>query len=240
MEETRNEKRLAVLIDADNASKADLQLILEEVTRFGTPTIKRAYGDWSSSVLSGWKDVLLNLGAVAVQQYAYTKGKNATDAAMIIDAMDFLHSGRVDGFVLISSDSDFTPLALRIREAGLLVVGVGEEKTPAPFVTACDVFRRVEVLRQVESAKNTDKKPASTGPSKKTISFIAQTISEYAEDDGWCHLSGLGSGLVKKRPDFDCRKYGYSQLSKLLRAIPRFEVKVEENTLVVRDRQSQS
>lgn len=236
MEESRNEKRLAVLIDADNASKTDMKLIMEEVTRFGTPTIKRAYGDWSSSSLSGWKDILLNLGAVAVQQYAYTKGKNATDAAMIIDAMDFLHSGRVDGFVLVSSDSDFTPLALRIREAGLLVVGVGEEKTPAPFVTACDVFRQVEVLRQVESSKN-ENKAVTTGPSKKTISFIAQTISEYAGDDGWCHLGGLGSGLVKKRPDFDCRKYGYSQLSKLLRAISRFEVKVEENTPLVRDRQ---
>lgn len=140
MEETRNEKRLAVLIDADNASKADLQLILEEVTRFGTPTIKRAYGDWSSSALSGWKEVLLNLGAVAVQQYAYTKGKNATDAAMIIDAMDFLHSGRVDGFVLISSDSDFTPLALRIREAGLLVVGVGEEKRPRLLLLRATFF----------------------------------------------------------------------------------------------------
>ena len=193
---------------------------------------------------------MLEIGGVAVQQHAYTTGKNATDAAMIIDAMDFLHAGRVDGFVLVSSDSDFTPLALRLRESGLKVYGIGEKKTPQPFIKACDKFVYVEILRpQSEKSSLKEQELSAVAknvksetlhiekkqPSPETISFIACTIAEIADDSGWCHLGQLGSILMKKRPDFDSRNYGHTQLSKLLRAIPRFEVEIRDNKLMARD-----
>lgn len=234
------EQKLAVLIDADNASKGDLKVVLEEVAKYGTPTIKRAYGDWAAPHLSGWKDVLLENGAVPVQQYAYTTGKNATDAAMIIDAMDFLHEGRVDGFVLISSDSDFTPLALRLRESGLKVYGIGEKKTPKPFIKACDKFIYVDILRPVvepaapaatvagtaaEQVKPAQPQvPMKKVPSAQTIAFIAQCIAETSNENGWSNLSPLGTLLIKNRPEFDSRNYGYAKLSKFLQSIDRFEV----------------
>ena len=273
------EMRLAVLIDADNVVRSDVKAIIGEVTKYGTPVVKRAYGDWASQTLAGWKDVLLEIGAVPVQQYAYTTGKNATDVAMVIDAMDFLHDDCVEGFVLVSSDSDFTPLALRLRESGKKVFGIGEKKTPKPFIKACDRFIYAEILRPspeaslaqkaetstlkplvdakpvvtipdtvrklsgVPNADKDTKKPASgaTTPDKKpvsakTVKFIAQCISELAGDDGRCALSGLGSLLSKNRPDFDSRNYGYSQLSKLLRSIDRFEVTGSGGSLSVKDK----
>ena len=273
------EMRLAVLIDADNVVRSDVKAVIGEVTKYGTPVVKRAYGDWASQTLAGWKEVLLEIGAVPVQQYAYTTGKNATDVAMVIDAMDFLHDDCVDGFVLVSSDSDFTPLALRLRESGKRVFGIGEKKTPKPFIKACDKFVYAEILRPdpevapvqkaetsilkspvdaklvvptpdtvkklsgVPSADNDPKKPTSgaTTPDKKpvsakTVKFIAQCISELAGDDGRCALGRLGSQLSKNRPDFDSRNYGYSQLSKLLRSIERFEVSGSGGGLSVKDK----
>ena len=228
----QSEMRLAVLIDADNASAKNLKPIMDEVAKYGMPTVKHAYGDWAK--LINWKDSLLEVGVVPVQQYAYTTGKNATDAALIIEAMDILHDNVVDGFVIVSSDSDFTPLALRLRESGKMVLGIGETKTPKPFIKACDKFIYIDVLipstslqEQVNSAGKAE--TPSTQPHKKpttekTINFIAQCIQEAANESGQALLSSLGALLVKKRPDFDSRNYGYSQLSKLLRAIERFEI----------------
>ena len=227
----QNDLRLAVLIDADNASQGNLKAIMDEVAKYGVPTIKHAYGDWAK--LAGWKDVLLEIGAVPVQQYAYTTGKNATDAALIIEAMDILHADNVEGFVIVSSDSDFTPLALRLRESGKKVYGIGEKKTPKPFITTCDKFIYVEILADVQPEEKPDgkalmppqaqqqqKKPVSA----KTVRFLAQCILESSGESGQSQLSALGSMISKKKPDFDSRNYGYSQLSKMLRAIPRFEV----------------
>ena len=228
----QDEKKLAVLIDADNASAKNLKQIMDEVAKYGMPTIKHAYGDWTK--LANWKDVLLEVGAVPVQQYAYTTGKNATDAALIIEAMDILHDDVVDGFVIVSSDSDFTPLALRLRESGKMVLGIGEVKTPKPFIKACDKFIYVDVLVPsvpVQEQSNTAGKiavpsvqPQTKKIPAKTVDFIAQCIEESANESGQALLSPLGSLLVKKKPDFDSRNYGYSQLSKLLRAIERFEI----------------
>lgn len=256
------EQKLAVLIDADNASRNDLKAILEEIAKYGTPTVKRAYGDWSSQFLSGWKEVLLENGAVPVQQYAYTQGKNATDAAMIIDAMDFLHGQRLDGFALISSDSDFTPLALRIRESGLKVYGFGEKKTPKPFIKACDKFVYVDILRpeasHVESAVNVATGPVPNvapeacpvrsapvpvsvrrQPSEATIEYIAKCIAETSNDDGVSCLATLGNIISKGRPDFDSRNYGYAKLSGFLKSIDRFEVTLDKHGLPqIRDRKA--
>ena len=228
----QSEKKLAVLIDADNASVKNLKPIMGEVAKYGMPTIKHAYGDWAR--LANWKDALLDVGAVPVQQYAYTTGKNATDVALIIEAMDILHNDVVDGFVIVSSDSDFTPLALRLRESGKMVLGIGESKTPKPFIKACDKFIYVDVLVPsvpVQEQSNTAGKIAAslTQPQTKpipakTVNFIAQCIQESANESGQALLAPLGSLLIKKKPDFDSRNYGYSQLSKLLCAIERFEV----------------
>ena len=228
----QSEKKLAVRIDADNASVKNLKPIMGEVAKYGMPTIKHAYGDWARLV--NWKDALLDVGAVPVQQYAYTTGKNATDVALIIEAMDILHDDVVDGFVIVSSDSDFTPLALRLRESGKMVLGIGESKTPKPFIKACDKFIYVDVLLPsvpVQEQSNTAGKiavpsvqPQTKKIPAKTVDFIAQCIEESANESGQALLSPLGSLLVKKKPDFDSRNYGYSQLSKLLRAIERFEI----------------
>ncbi len=197
--------------------------------------------------LASWKDVLLENGAIPVQQYAYTVGKNATDASMIIDAMDFLHSGRVDGFVLVSSDSDFTPLALRLRESGVAVYGIGERKTPRPFITACDKFIYVDILRPTSPAQESLKPPTNQkamgqkkkAPSAKTIEFIAKCIAETSNENGISNLGLLGSHIGKNRPDFDSRNYGYAKLSKFIQSIARFEVTQEKSgQMHVRDLQS--
>ncbi len=246
----RDELRYAVLIDADNAPRRSLAGIMEEIAVHGTPTIKRIYGDWTSPNLAGWKKSLLEHAVSPIQQYGYTTGKNATDSAMIIDAMDILYSGRVDGFCLVSSDSDFTRLATRLREAGMKVIGMGERKTPNPFIVSCDKFIYLEVLNK-EEKKPTPRKTAKTPEaasatqtqpevavpkSPKTtvpqpiIDLIASTIESVADDEGWAYLGEIGSLLQKKKPDFDARNFGYKKLTLLIDASDSFDVDFRQNT----------
>ena len=249
----QNNLRLAVLIDADNVPRDSLKPAIEEIAIYGTPTLKRIYGDWTSPNIAGWKQSLLENAVTPVQQYGYTTGKNSTDSAMIIDAMDILYSGNCDGFVLMSSDSDFTRLAIRLREAGKYVIGMGEKKTPNPFIVACDKFIYIEVIRakykKESGASKTRKKtdaPKKTDTTKSASEkatradrqlpdrfvpdeveqFIAETISDIADDDGFADLSDLGNLLIKKQPDFDPRSFGFGKLSNMLRSLPRFEVVV--------------
>lgn len=291
MEQT--DLRLAVLIDADNAPRTAIKDVMAEVAVYGTPTIKRIYGDWTSPNMSTWKPLLLENAIAPVQQYAYTTGKNATDSAMIIDAMDILYSGRVDGFVLVSSDSDFTRLATRLREAGMKVYGMGERKTPNPFIVACDKFVYIEVIRaagekaraaeraqaerekkgrekaeqaRVESTKAQPKKsarkkaapepePRTTQPEPKSsveaeppvpaavVELLADSVEDIADEDGYAFMGDLGNLLVKKQPDFDPRNFGFSKLTKLVKALDRFEVDVRSTNMphvkhiYVRDRE---
>ena len=237
------EQRLAVLIDADNAPRTALKEVMEEIAVYGTPTIKRIYGDWTAPNMNSWKPLLLESAITPIQQYAYTTGKNATDSAMIIDAMDILYTAQVDGFVLISSDSDFTRLATRLREAGKKVYGMGEKKTPQPFIASCDKFIYIEIIRDAakEPEQRTQKKtaPQSSGGGnipKKTIRLLASSLQDIADDEGFGHLGALGDLLSKKQPDFDSRNYGYSKLSNMIRAIDRFEIRKDGNVLSVRDK----
>lgn len=213
--------KLAVLIDADNAQAAVAPELLAEIARYGTATVKRAYGDWTTQNLVGWKETLHQLAIQPIQQFRFTVGKNATDSALIIDAMDLLHSGSVDGFCLVSSDSDFTRLATRIREAGLSVYGFGEKKTPRPFVAACDKFVYVEILRP--AAKDAAA-PALPSPVELQPA-LTQAIAAVAREDGWAALSAVGSLVVKANPSFDPRNYGFPKLGELVRAQGFLEVK---------------
>ena len=236
--------RLAVLVDADNASPAVIEGLLAEVARFGVASVRRLYGDWTSQRHAGWKKVLLDHSLAPVQQFAYTTGKNATDSAMIIDAMDLMYTRRFGGFCLVSSDSDFTRLAQRLREEGLLVLGFGERKTPSPFVAACDKFIYTELLmagrdaageaEQGETgagiaAATTGGIPAgksATPKSRIPFELIERAIGESDDDGGWAHLGPVGSYLTKVRPDFDTRLYGFKKLSDLFRAHPaRYELR---------------
>jgi len=225
--------KLAVLIDADNAQAAVIQELLAEVSRYGTATIKRAYGDWTTTNLRGWKDVLHKMAIQPIQQFSYTTGKNATDSALIIDAMDVLHDNAVDGFCLVSSDSDFTRLATRIREAGLLVYGFGERKTPEPFVAACDKFIYTEILRTKPQEPRAEAMPASTNakPVVETAELpalrpmIETAVDAVARDDGWAPLGPVGSQMNKNNPSFDPRNYGFAQLGKLMRKQDYLEIK---------------
>jgi hypothetical protein len=237
------ELRLAVLIDADNAPRTALKEVMEEIAVYGTPTIKRIYGDWTAPNMNSWKPLLLESAITPIQQYAYTTGKNATDSAMIIDAMDILYTAQVDGFVLISSDSDFTRLATRLREAGKKVYGMGEKKTPQPFIASCDKFIYIEIIREAakESDQRTQKRAAAQSPGagtipKKTIRLLASSLQDIADDEGFGHLGALGDLLSKKQPDFDSRNYGYSKLSTMIQAIDRFEIRKEGSVLTVRDK----
>jgi uncharacterized LabA/DUF88 family protein len=205
--------RLAVLIDADNAQASIAELLLAEISRYGTATVKRAYGDWTTQNLKGWKDVLHRFAIQPMQQFRYTLGKNATDSALIIDAMDLLHSGHVDGFCLVSSDSDFTRLATRIREAGIAVYGFGESKTPEPFVSACDKFVFTEILRADTLAAPLDVDPAA--PSLEQI--LIPAVVAAAREDGWSPLSTVGSLIAKNHSAFDSRNYGFAKLGELVR-----------------------
>ena len=220
-----NEQRLAVLIDADNAPRTALREVMAEVARYGAATIKRIYGDWTAPNMGSWKPLLLEHAITPFQQYSYTTGKNATDSAMIIDAMDILYSGNCDGFVLVSSDSDFTRLATRLREAGMKVYGMGEKKTPKPFIVACDKFVYIESLKAAEpsapapSGRTSKKKAAPAAESLPVQELIAQSVEDLADEDGYAHLGPLGNLLIKKQPDFDPRNYGYSKLSKLIAAL---------------------
>lgn len=219
---TPSSDKLAVLIDADNAQAAVASELLAEVARYGTATVKRAYGDWTTANLAGWKETLHNLAIQPIQQFRFTVGKNATDSALIIDAMDLLHGGSVDGFCLVSSDSDFTRLATRIREAGLSVYGFGEKKTPTPFVAACDKFIYTEILRP--QAKDA---PASSlpSPSEPLQPALLQAVAAAGREDGWAALSAVGSLVMKASPAFDPRNYGFQKLGELVRAQPYLEVK---------------
>ena len=226
-----DDRKIAVLIDADNISSKYISSILDEVSKTGTPTYKRIYGDWTKPNLGSWKDVLLEHSITPIQQYSYTTGKNATDSAMIIDAMDILYSGNVEGFCLISSDSDFTKLAARLRESGMYVIGMGMKNTPAAFRSACETFRYLEVLLHEPTAKK-QKPNASSGQTidpigtdlNEIIRAIKAIVEEDPSDDG-VHLSRVGSLLNKKCPDFDSRNYGYNKLKQLIISTNQFEAK---------------
>jgi NYN domain/OST-HTH/LOTUS domain len=212
---TNNNQKLAVLIDADNAQASVIQELLAEVSRYGTATIKRAYGDWTTTNLKGWKEVLHKMAIQPIQQFSYTTGKNSTDASLIIDAMDVLHTGSVDGFCLVSSDSDFTRLATRIREAGLVVYGFGERKTPEPFVAACDKFIYTEILRNEPEEAKLGQEPVAELPKLKPMLLNALTAT--VREDGWSTLSALGSQITRSHPSFDPRNYGVAKLGELIR-----------------------
>lgn len=249
-----NDIRLAVLIDADNISHDYVDGMMQEIARYGNPTIKRIYGDWTRPNLSGWKAILLDYAISPIQQFSYTTGKNATDSAMIIEAMDILYSDKVDAYCLVSSDSDFTRLATRLREAGKTVYGIGEQKTPNAFIAACDRFIYLEILSKLDgeegdqereaavadkpSDKKQDKKSTTQSKEKrnnnrqkpfqsidkKLVMLIVQTIHDVEDENGWAYLSEVGNLLNKKQPSFDPRNYGFSKLSNMLKAINQCEI----------------
>ncbi len=250
--------QLAVLIDADNVPRNCLKGVLEEIAIYGTPTIKRIYGDWTNPSVGGWKTSLLENAVTPIQQYGYTTGKNSTDSAMIIDAMDILYSDKVDGFVIVSSDSDFTRLAIRLREAGMKVIGIGEKKTPSAFIVACDKFIYIEVIRsnaaernaaeeriksEAEARDESEKKKTKPSPQVKQksqkvpdriVQLISDSVSDLAdlsnEDSGGVFMGDLGNLIMKKQPDFDCRNFGFRSLSALIKSLDRFEVEFRQST----------
>ncbi len=249
--------RLAVLIDADNVPYSNIKEMLQEIAKYGTPTFKRIYADWTKPTVSGWKGVLLESAITPIQQYSYTQGKNATDSAMIIDAMDILYSGRVDGFCIVSSDSDFTRLAIRLREAGMKVFGFGEKKTPVPFISACDKFIYIEILKswnetekpepKISKIKKTSKTtkikeeapvvappvasfdPTHLKQSRDLSRLVESSLSDLADEHGWTFLGDLGNLILKRQPDFDPRNYGFKKLLPLIKSLNRFVID-ERNT----------
>lgn len=240
MSQNVKELKLAVLIDADNVPYSNVKGMMEEITKFGTPTTKRIYADWTRPNANGWKSVLLEHAITPIQQYSYTSGKNSSDSALIIDAMDLLYSGKLDGFCIVSSDSDFTRLAIRLRESGMKVIGIGEQKTPKPFISACDRFIFIEVLDgaikkktakpaaseikkvvEKEIAKSTEKptqKPLNK-IDEDIIELIESTIEDIADDDGWAFLGDVGNLVVRKKPEFDSRNYGFVKLTPMLKSL---------------------
>ncbi len=229
--------KLAVLIDGDNIPSAYVKEMMEEIAKYGNPTVKRIYGDWTQPHLTKWKNLLLQNAITPIQQYAYTTGKNATDSAMIIDAMDLLYSEKVNGFCLVSSDSDFTRLATRLREASMHVIGIGEKKTPEPFIVACDRFIYIEILKNqnrepnqpVEKGKE-HKKNEVDKITPKVIHLLSSTISDLADYEGWAFLGDVGSLLMKKQPNFDSRNYGFEKLTPLINSTNKFEIEQRENS----------
>ncbi len=233
------EDKLAVLIDADNVPYSNVKEMLEEIAKNGTPTIKRIYADWTKPTVSGWKNVLLENAITPIQQYSYTTGKNSSDSALIIDAMDILYSGKVNGFCIVSSDSDFTRLATRLREAGMTVIGFGEKKTPQPFISACDKFIYLEILKIATAepkivtksiAKSKKEEPISKVDTE-TIRIITESVNDLADETGWTFLGSLGSYILKKKPDFDPRNYGFPKLLPLIKDINRFDIDERETGL---------
>ena len=249
MSQDTKELKLAVLIDADNVPYSNVKGMMEEIAKYGTPTTKRIYADWTKPNAGGWKSVLLEHAITPIQQYSYTVGKNSSDSAMIIDAMDLLYSDKVDGFCIVSSDSDFTRLAIRLRESGMKVIGIGEKKTPNSFIVACDRFIYIEVLdgaikktratangrskspksRLAENKKVIEKVAAKTTekPEQKplskidnqTIELIEDTLEAIGDEDGWAFLGDVGNLIVKKKPEFDPRNYGFSKLTPMLKSL---------------------
>lgn len=230
------DKKMAVLIDADNVSDKYIKVIFDEISNHGIPTYKRIYGDWTKPQLASWKNVLLDYSISPIQQYSYTTGKNSTDAALIIDAMDILYSKNVDGFCIVSSDSDFTKLAARLREAGMYVVGMGERKTPKPFISACEKFKYLEVLASMATmpqesltAKGASRQQEETKTGMisidKLIEVIKTIINEISDEDGWAFLGELGSTLNKRYPDFDTRNYGFVKLTPFVSSLNHFEIR---------------
>jgi NYN domain/OST-HTH/LOTUS domain len=235
--------RFAVLIDADNAAAAIVEGLFAEIAKYGVASVKRIYGDWTQPNLQSWKKTLLDQSIQPVQQFAYTRGKNATDSALIIDAMDLMYTERFQGFCLVSSDSDFTRLAVRLRQEGLVVLGFGEKKTPSPFIAACDKFIYTELLRAAPKAEPAgvrqgaaQRPPATTPPadrvepeeqdiediSAEVARIIAQAVDATSDDSGWASLGGVGTMATKIKSDFDCRLYGHKKLSDLVRAFPEY------------------
>jgi uncharacterized LabA/DUF88 family protein len=232
MSQETKELKLAVLIDADNVPYSNIKGMMEEIAKYGTPTTKRIYADWTKPNANGWKSVLLEHAITPIQQYSYTVGKNSSDSALIIDAMDLLYSDKVDGFCIVSSDSDFTRLAIRLRESGMKVIGIGEKKTPNSFIVACDRFIYIEVLEG--AIKKKIRKPAAVqtigsrklaekeAPNKidnQTIELIEDTLEAIGDDDGWAFLGDVGNLIVKKKPEFDPRNYGFSKLTPMLKSL---------------------
>jgi len=264
MEKSLTDLRLAVLIDAENVPRNCIKSVLEEVAKYGTPTIKRIYGDWTNHSLDGWKTSVLESAITPIQQYSYTQGKNSSDSAMIIDAMDILYTGQTGGFVIVSSDSDFTRLAIRLREAGQYVIGVGEQKTPKAFITACDKFTYIEVIRANYADAQAELETAQKGSAGETtqeqtqepqpkvgsapkpvprdsdvngkqkqqklprdvVRLIAESVSDLTadDDDAGVFMGELGNLVRRKRPEFDCRNYGFKSLSAMIKSCDRFSI----------------
>src|SRR5512140_1222646 len=241
---TLNDLRLAVLIDADNIPYSNVRGMFEEIAKYGTPTFKRIYGDWTKPTVAGWKTVLLENAITPIQQYSYTKGKNSTDSALIIDGMDILYSGKVDGFCIVSSDSDFTRLATRLREAGMKVIGIGEKKTPHPFIVACDKFIYLEIIASssassdqqadthtrekpvVKKKRKEDNTPLAAARAVKRL--ISASVSDLADENGWAFLGDVGNLILKKQPDFDPRNFGFPKLTPLIKSLD-FEIDERES-----------
>ena len=261
-------KKFAVLIDADNSSIGAIPSVLEEVAKYGIASVKRVYGDWSSETLKNWREVLLPHAITPVQQFAYTKGKDATDMILIIDAMDLLYAGALDGFCIVSSDSDFTPLASRIRENGLSVYGFGKKKTPEAFKKACDKFIYVENLIVDSDLKNIEEEYLSEPTDKKltetlktveqkaltqskeysppetvdraTLNLIYKAVKDNADENGWANLSMVGQYISAVKPDFDSRNYGRAKLSGLIKTLNLFETKIDMSQMYLRKIKKQS
>lgn len=236
--EEQSQRKLAVLIDADNTQPAIAEGLMSEIAKYGVASVKRIYGDWTVPQLKGWKEVLLELSIQPMQQFAYTKGKNSTDSAMIIDAMDLLYTRKFDGFCIVSSDSDFTRLAARIRESGITVFGFGQKKTPKAMVGACDKFIYTEILREESSKGQTQSatsesrvKPASTNELKqdsRLVNLLRNAVEDEADDGGWAHLGDVGQYIANQSPDFDSRNYGFAKLILLVKKTQLFDIE-EEN-----------
>ena len=235
MQDESKELRLAVLIDSENVSHNYIKAMIEETARYGTPTIKRIYGDWTKTTNAGWKGVLLENAITPIQQYSYTTGKNSSDSAMIIDAMDILYGQKTDGFCIVSSDSDFTRLATRLREAGKKVIGIGEKKTPQPFIAACDKFIYLEILNAEQNKKTAEAKPEVEVQQshqkqhqqkipQSVVGLITASVNDVADEDGWAFLGDVGNLLLKKQPSFDSRNYGYNKLTPLIHSTGLFEI----------------
>lgn len=242
-----NELRFAILIDADNISDKYIKIILDEAANNGIVTYKRIYGDWTTARLASWKNILLENSIIPIQQYSYTVGKNSTDSALIIDAMDILYSETVDGFCLVSSDSDFTRLAARLRESGMQVIGMGEEKTPKPFISACNQFKYLDLLYSAQQKEEKEEKElqekqekaagtktVETAPSKgqdaklKNVKYVRSTINailnKFSDEDGWLSTGKLGDQLSKRMPEFDVRNYGFSKLTPFIKSLGDYEI----------------